>query len=177
MLFARKPAPVQVTHFGFPGTTGMGAMDWRVTDRHADPPAEGDPADEVGPYAPPDRRAGGYTTERLMGGADLAWCYAPPSEARAVGALPARGRGFVTFVCVNNPLKVTAEAVETWARILRGVPGARLEILADTGNANRRRKKPQDAMKPEGAEGTAAIRGEPAGGHLLGLFERHGIEA
>jgi protein O-GlcNAc transferase len=163
---ARAPAPVQVCHFGYPGTSGVPAVGWRLTDRWADPPGPGDPPDGFGPYAPPDQRPGNYTTERLFGLGELAWCYDPPAEACGVGPLPALERGHVTFVCVNNPLKVAPEAVAVWAQILRGVPGAVLEILADG-----RKRRPAR----RGPESGSGVEREPAAAYLLGLFERHGV--
>jgi hypothetical protein len=74
---------------------------------------------------------GTYTTEKLLRLPGLAWVYDEPLEARAVGALPAERNGYVTFLCANNPLKVTPEAVAAWAKILAAVPGSRLTMLLD----------------------------------------------
>ncbi|MDB5292204.1 MAG: domain/SEC-C motif domain protein, partial [Phycisphaerales bacterium] len=119
-LLARKPAPVQVIHFGYPGTSGLEQVGWRVTDPFADPLAE-----------TPEGWPAPYTTERLIRVEGLAWCYEPPLEARSVGALPAVSRGHVTFCCANNTIKVTEEAVDLWARILLAVPGSKLAVLAE----------------------------------------------
>ena len=151
-VFARKPAPVQVTHFGYPGTSGLSCMDWRVTDAWADPrqPERGLAAGAMA--------YGGeaYTSERLMRVDGLAWCYDPPQEARAVGPLPALANGYVTFVCCNNPIKVTGPAVELWSQILRSVPDSRLQVLLD----ERGRREPAAGPKcGEGAEGGTAAGG------------------
>jgi protein O-GlcNAc transferase len=115
LVFARKPAPVQVTYLAYPGTTGMQAVDWRISDRYLDAP---EPADMVADEAP---QAGVYAerTWRLRS----YWCFVPPSStdssAPAVTPLPAATEGVVTFGCLNNFAKVGRAVVEVWARILR----------------------------------------------------------
>jgi predicted O-linked N-acetylglucosamine transferase (SPINDLY family) len=121
LTFARKPAPVQVTFAGYPGTTGVSAIDYRLTDPYLDPPGQHD-ADYV---------------EESVRLPDSFWCYDPLSDEPAVGALPAREQGCVTFGCLNNFAKVNAPVLALWARVLQAVDGSRLLLLAAAG-AHRR---------------------------------------
>lgn len=113
MAFARKPAPIQVTHFSYPDTTGMSAMDYRITDAWADPPGASER----------------YHTEQLVRLADCAWTYDPSDDSPDVSALPARANGYVTFTSLNKPAKHSAVVVEVWSRVLHSVPGSRLLLL------------------------------------------------
>jgi predicted O-linked N-acetylglucosamine transferase (SPINDLY family) len=117
LVFARKPAPVQATMLGMPGTTGLSTMDYRLTDPHLDPPGTSDHD----------------STERSIRLPRCYWCYEPRDDAPAVGPLPAERRGFVTFGCLNQFAKVSRPSLELWARILRSVPGARLLVHSQPG--------------------------------------------
>lgn len=118
-VLARKPAPIQINGIGFPSTTGLSAVDYRITDRLCDPPGI----------------AEAYNSERLLYLPDCFWCYQPHSPSPEVGPLPADRDGHVTFVSVNNFTKVTNQVLETWARILARVPGSRI-ILQTSGLAS-----------------------------------------
>jgi protein O-GlcNAc transferase len=124
-IFARRVAPIQVTYLGYPNTTGLEEMDYRLTDEIADPPGK---ADEL------------HSEElvRLDGGF---LCYAPPSDAPPVSDTPALADGHVTFGSFNNTSKVNESVVAVWAQILNSLPGSRLLLksaqLADA--ATRRR--------------------------------------
>jgi predicted O-linked N-acetylglucosamine transferase (SPINDLY family) len=111
LVFARKPAPIQITWAGYVGTTGLTAMDYLLADRHEVPP-----------------EAERYYRERVLRMPDGYVCYDPPAYAPAVAPLPALEQGNVTFGCFNNPAKITPQAIEVWARILRRLPGARLVL-------------------------------------------------
>lgn len=115
MVFARKPAPIQVTYIGYQNTTGMQAMDYRLTDDYADPPGVTD----------------ALHTERLVRLPQTFFCYLPSSDAPPVAASPAKANGYITFGSVNNFTKVTPPVLDAWGAILNHVPGARLVILAD----------------------------------------------
>jgi len=110
LLFARRPAPVQVTWLGYPDTTGMPAMDCRLTDAIADPPDETD----------------GWHAERLCRLPCGFLAFQPPAEAGPVAELPAFANGFVTFGSFNSLAKVTPEVVRVWSDLLTRVPSARL---------------------------------------------------
>ena len=90
LVFARKPAPVQVCWLAYQGTTGLATMDYRLTDPYVDPP---------GLY---DR----YYTEESIRLPDAFWCYDPLTAEAAVGALPALEQGCITFGSLNNFCKV-----------------------------------------------------------------------
>ena len=113
-VLARKPAPVQVTYLGYPNTTGLGAVDWRITDVHADPPGDGD----------------GFHSERLARLAHSFLCFQPPQEAPEVRPSPFVANGYVTFGSFNVLPKVTPEVISTWARLLERVPRSRLLLKA-----------------------------------------------
>ena len=110
LVFARKPAPVQVTWNGYANTTGMSAMDYRITDVLADPP--------------------GMTehlhSETLLRMPDTYMVFRPPDDSPPVNDLPAARSGRVTFGSFNAVSKITPQVVHAWSRILLSVPGARL---------------------------------------------------
>lgn len=113
LVFARKPAPVQATWIGFPATTGLDAMDWRLTDAVADPPGMTE----------------SFYSERLWRLPHGFLCYAPP-DAPVVAPPPAARNGFTTFGSFNNASKIRDPLLGLWARLLRQTPGARLLIKA-----------------------------------------------
>ena len=123
-VFARRPAPVQVTWLGYPGTTGLSAMDWRLCSAETDP--EG---------------AERWHSERLYRLKSL-WCYRPRGDEAPPrgGASPALSRGGeVWFGSMNNLAKVSAETIRAWSRILKEVPGSRLVMTSvPEGEARRR---------------------------------------
>ena len=110
LVFARKPAPVQVTWLGYPNTTGISPIDYRLTDALADPPG----ATEA------------WHTEELVRLPRCFLAYQPPAEAPEPGELPANHAGSITFGSFNNISKVTPETVSLWAEALHGVHGSRL---------------------------------------------------
>ncbi|MDP9174237.1 MAG: tetratricopeptide repeat protein [Planctomycetota bacterium] len=110
MLFARKPAPVQVTYLGYPDTTGLSAIDYRITDALADPPGMTEK----------------YHSEKLARMPESFLCFSEPRNAPAVGPLPAAASGSVTFGSFNAAQKSNADVVGIWAAILKQVPKSRM---------------------------------------------------
>ena len=106
-LLARRLAPVQVSYLGYPNTTGVPGIGWRLTDAIADPPGDSE----------------ALATERLVRFAPCAWAYEPPADAPLPAARP---EGPVTFGCFNNPGKISEANLGWWARLLASVPDARL---------------------------------------------------
>jgi len=117
MVFARKPAPVQVTWLGYPATTGMDAVDYRITDGYAEPPGM-------------TEHLNAETLWRLP---EIFCCYAAHENSPAgIDHPPFEDNGYITFGCFNNFAKVTDPVLETWARIMAQVPESRL-LLEITG--------------------------------------------
>ncbi|HVW20059.1 MAG TPA: tetratricopeptide repeat protein [Opitutaceae bacterium] len=113
-LLARRLAPVQATYLGYPDTTGLDAMDYRLVDERSDP------------------QGASLASEALLRFSPTAWCYAPPIEAPAPAAPAAAGGRAPAFGCFNNFAKVTDEMLRAWSRLLGLVPGSRL-ILKSCG--------------------------------------------
>ena len=112
-LFAHKPAPIQVTYLGYPGTTGLPTMDYRLTDSVADPPG----------FEP-------HCCEELVRLDPCFLCYRPMESAPAVSPPPVTEQGSVTFGTMNDLGKLTPEAIAVWSRILTAVVGSRLLVKA-----------------------------------------------
>lgn len=117
LVFARQPAPVQVSYLGYCGTTGLTTVDYRLTDRYLDPP---------GTDAP-------YYSEQSVRLPDTYWCYRPATPTGEPGELPALKTGHVTFGCQNNFCKVTPPALDAWGRLLAAVPQSRLLLHCRVG--------------------------------------------
>jgi predicted O-linked N-acetylglucosamine transferase (SPINDLY family) len=133
MLFARKPAPVQVTWMGYPGTTGLSTIDYRLTDPHLDPPGLND----------------AYYTEESIRLPDSFWCYEPGSREPAVNPLPALERGAITFGSMNSFCKMNDVVIDLWSRVLHAVPASQMVILSDPGSP---RTRTQAAFKHKGID-------------------------
>ncbi|MGA2584982.1 MAG: tetratricopeptide repeat protein [Tepidisphaeraceae bacterium] len=114
LVFARKPAPVQVTYLGYANTTGMTAIDYRLTDSLADPP--------------------GMTemlhTEQLWRLPTCAWCYQPPADAPEIRP---REAGPIIFGCFNAFPKLTPKMLDLWAKLMARVPDSRLVLKSSGG--------------------------------------------
>ncbi len=111
-VFARRAAPVQVTYLGYPGTTGLETMDYRLTDEWADP----------------DGMTERYYTEQLWRLPTGFLCYKAPRTAPAPALCPSASSGYITFGSFNNLSKVNDRVIALWSRILQSVPQSRLAL-------------------------------------------------
>lgn len=124
LLFARKPAPLQMTYLGYPATTGLAQMDYRLTDANADPP---------------ERTHGSRYREQLLPLPHSLWCFAPPPQMPAVGPLPADAAGHITFGSLNSALKLTPQLLALWAQLLLALPQSKLVLATVADGAPRAR--------------------------------------
>jgi predicted O-linked N-acetylglucosamine transferase (SPINDLY family) len=127
LTFARKPAPVQVSFAGYPGSTGLTTIDYRLSDPYLDPPGA------------EDSLHGGQTI-RLP---HSFWCYQPAGEPYdfddiPVAPLPALASGNITFGCLNNFCKINNVILDLWAKVLQQLPDSRLLLLAKHGSHRQR---------------------------------------
>jgi predicted O-linked N-acetylglucosamine transferase (SPINDLY family) len=136
LVFARRPAPIQITWIDSVGSSGLAAMDYVLADARLIPP----------------QFEANYA-ERVLRMPHSSVCYEPAAEAPAVGPLPAKAAGQVTFGSFNQPAKIHAAVIATWCKILRRVPGSRL------------------VLKYRGLTSTLAQQ------HYRQLFDAHGIDA
>ncbi|MFZ5908197.1 MAG: tetratricopeptide repeat protein [Nitrospirota bacterium] len=134
LLFARKPAPVQASWIGYPATTGLSAMDYKIVDAYTDPP--------------------GMTehlyTEKLIRMPGCFLCYLPERESPTVNALPALSAGHTTFGSFNNFTKMTPEVMRLWAKILHALPGSRLILKSKSLSSEPVREFVSDLFTREG---------------------------
>ncbi|BAV33879.1 hypothetical protein SCL_1574 [Sulfuricaulis limicola] len=136
-VFASRAAPVQVSFIGYPDTTGVTGMDYRLSDAIADPPG-----------------AERFCTESLYRLPGCFLCYRPPENAPPPARSPCETNGFVTFGSFNNLAKVNPEVIALWARLLLAVPGSRL-VLKNPSLTDRSTRERYQALFAE-----AGIPGE-----------------
>jgi predicted O-linked N-acetylglucosamine transferase (SPINDLY family) len=110
-VFARKPAPIQVSWLGYPGSTGLAQMDWLISDSHS---------------SPVEQEA--FVSERIWRLPATRLCYTAPAGCPEPRLPPEMGP--VTFGCFNNLAKLNPTVFLVWRRILDAVPDSRLLLKA-----------------------------------------------
>lgn len=113
LALAQKPAPIQMTWLGYPDTTGLTAIDYRISDHIADPPEFAE-----------------FSTEKILALDGGFHCFSPLPNAPAIGEAPQLKNGYVTFASFNNYAKVSDLTIELWAKILTAIPQSKLLIKA-----------------------------------------------
>lgn len=108
-LLACKPAPIQMTYLGYPDTTGLSTVDYRIVDNYVEPEEEGDL----------------YTTEKPLRVPHSYFCYTPIEKCPATGDAPALKNGYITFGSFNNYAKVSDAIVDVWAAVLKAIPASK----------------------------------------------------
>ncbi len=108
-LFARRPAPLQLTYLGYPHSTGLSRIDFRLVDSSTDPVG-----DEL------------LSTERLLRLDPCFVCYRPPSNLPPV--LSRENNAPVRFGSFNALHKLSDSCLALWARVLEAVPASRLVL-------------------------------------------------
>lgn len=116
-LFGRRAAPVQVTYLGYPNTTGIDSMDYRLTDRWADPEGDGDE----------------FHSELLWRLPNSFLCYTAPLDHLDVSEPPLLKNGYVTFGSFNNRIKISDGCLKLWVRLLEALPTSRLVLKSIQG--------------------------------------------
>jgi protein O-GlcNAc transferase len=118
LVFAQKPAPIQVAWLAYPGTTGLSTMDYRLTDPFIDPPGLNDQ----------------FYSEKSIRLPNSFWCYDPLTTRPAINDLPATKNGYLTFGCLNNFCKINDQVLRLWARVLKTVSNSQLILLCPEGH-------------------------------------------
>jgi predicted O-linked N-acetylglucosamine transferase (SPINDLY family) len=113
LVFAQKPAPVQITWLGYPNTTGLTTIDYRITDAYTDPPGLND----------------ALHSEQLIRLPQTNWIYQPPQNCPPPNQLSVTAS--IRFGCFNNFSKVTEPMMRVWAQILENVPNSTLLLKAN----------------------------------------------
>ena len=134
LAFAQRPAPVQATYLGYPDTTGLRAIDYRITD------AVADPGGDV------------FHSESLVRLPRCAWCYRPPDSSPHPNALPAKECGSITFGSFNALAKLSSETRDLWSQALAGMPGSRLMLKSAALGEESTSRRVADALAARGIE-------------------------
>ncbi|MBW8001496.1 MAG: tetratricopeptide repeat protein [Planctomycetes bacterium] len=119
MVMGHKPAPIQVAYLGYIYTTGMSAIDYRLTDELTE-----------------SSDSQNYCTEESVFLPNGFYCYQPLDEAGPVGPLPASKNGYITFGVLGSSIKINPVMIELWAKILHAVKNSRLFFKFTGGNDN-----------------------------------------
>ncbi len=113
LVFARRPAPVQVNYLDYSATTGMSSIDYRLTTEYCDPSGASEQ----------------YYSEKLYRLKGTYWTY-NPSVRPPVTELPLKSNGYATFGSFNLYYRITSEVLDLWARVLQAIPRSRLLIVS-----------------------------------------------
>lgn len=161
LVFARKPAPVQVTYLGYPNTSGLKTIDYRLTDDLADPPGISD----------------AHCIEALIRLPRGAWCYQPPAQAPAPRVNPGPSGRPIVFGSFNNFAKVSLPTFQMWVKVLQQAPNSTLLVKAECMSDPDMRQKVRNEfiMMDVDPSRVELIGKEPSFLKHLGLYHRMDI--
>ena len=117
LIFASKAAPIQITYLGYPNTTGLYTMDYRLTDRYADP----------------DKNSELFYSEKLIKLNKCFLCYSGNSKISHNKNIPQNRNNYITFGSFNNFKKINSNVIKIWTNILSSIPNSHL-ILKSSEN-------------------------------------------
>ena len=118
IVFAKKPAPIQITWLGYPNTTGLSSIDYRFTDKITDP----------------IEKTEKFYTEKLYRLPNCFLCFKGNEEAQVIKEIPLISRKFVTFGSFNNFAKITHKTIKIWCTILNSIPNSHLILKTSKNN-------------------------------------------
>jgi predicted O-linked N-acetylglucosamine transferase (SPINDLY family) len=133
LMFSRKPAPVQVSWIGYPGTTGLSVMDYKIVDNYTDP----------------EGMTEQFYTEKLLRMPESFLCYLPFQESPEIKPLPSLTKGSITFGSFNNFSKMSNETLDSWARLLNELSGSHLILKSQALTVKESRDRVIDIFKKE----------------------------
>jgi protein O-GlcNAc transferase len=139
LSFARKPAPVQVTWIGYPATTGISTIDYKIVDNVTDPSGIAEQ----------------FYTETLIRMPDCFLCYQSDRDGPGINQLPALESGHITFGSFNNFAKLSPQVFALWSEVLIKIPDAHLVMKAWSFSDKKAR---QHALEMFSKENVAAER-------------------
>lgn len=114
LVLSQKPAPIQVFHtIAYSNTTGLTAIDYRITDHYVDP-----------------KNTDLLSSEVLIRMPVSYYCYRPHEGSPSVNSLPAIKNGYITFGSFNSPAKLNNFILSLWAKLLHTFPHAKLSIMS-----------------------------------------------
>jgi len=125
LVLTYKPAPIQISWIGYPNTTGIPTVDYRITDEYSDPSGVSEK----------------FHTEQLLRMPDSFLVYKPPVDAPDVAEQPVKKNGYITFGSFNNNIKINKKVISLWAKIIKAVPDSKLLLKAagfDEGEVRKR---------------------------------------
>ncbi len=107
---AYRPAPVQLNWLGYPGTTGLSAVEYRIVDAVTDPCGESEC----------------YASEELIRMERGFLCYQPPRDVPEIAPLPVLENSYITFGAFSNMAKINPDMIALWAQLLKDNPQSKL---------------------------------------------------
>lgn len=111
VMFAQKPAPIQVSWIGYPSTTGLSAMDYYIAD----------------PFAVPEGPAEDEFVEKIVRLPATA-PFSPEPNVPPINLLPAMHNGYITFGSFNRLNKLSREVIALWSRLLNRLPTSKMVV-------------------------------------------------
>jgi predicted O-linked N-acetylglucosamine transferase (SPINDLY family) len=152
LVLANKPSPIQISWLGYPNTTGLSSIDYRLTDSIADPKGEAD----------------NFHSEELIRLVTGFLCYRTDESAPAISDLPFLKNGYITFGSFNNTTKISPEVIKLWSKILNTVSDSQI-ILKSKSLADKKTQAKYRQLFTD--EGISADRIELHG--MLAKREEH----
>ena len=128
-VFAHKPAPIQISYLGYPNTTGLKAIDYRLVDNITDPDQ-----DEL-------------YTEKLIRFQNCFLCFSPCYKYPDIKPLPCLNNGYITFGSFNNISKINIEVIRVWSEILKRTTNSKILLKSKAFNDSQIRKRYENFFK------------------------------